>query len=111
MQERKINPITNQEVDEIIKEQEAKQRGFFEFEFLMRYLEDENEYVKYYIVNGKKIVVDMSKPVTQYKKPLNLNYERVLQTEKIREENVNPVAVCPTALCNLDDEDCISCSG
>ena len=54
-----INPITGLPVDEIITEDEATKRGYFEYEFLLRYLEDDNEFIKYFVVDGKKIVVDL----------------------------------------------------
>jgi len=87
-----INPITGQQVDEIIKEKEAKSRGYFELEFILRHLEDDNEFVKYFIVDGKKIVVDLDKPMTQYKKPTQINHERVVSDT-----------------CGIDEPECLSC--
>lgn len=72
------NPITGGPVDEIITEKEARRRKYFELEFLLRYLEDDNEFVKYFIVDGKKIIVDLEKPYLQYKKPTQINHERVI---------------------------------
>lgn len=111
--ERFINPITGEEVDEIIKESEAKLRGYLDFQFMLRYLEDENEFVKYFIVNGKKIIVDIQKPTLQYKKPVSIDHERVLRTEP--RENTVPsigtIGVVATT-CNIDDQSsCLSCSG
>lgn len=104
------NPITGQTVDEIIKQGEAEKRGYLELEFIMRYLEDENEFCKFFIIEGKRVIVDMNKPMTQYKKKPQINYERVHQTE-----TKTPTTVVPTvpsgAACSIDDEGCISCSG
>ena len=103
-----INPITHEKVDEAITEAEAKKRGYLELEFMMRYLEDENEFTKYYIVEGKKIIVHMAKPMLQYKKKSAIDYERVLQEIKVEEKtNPSPIPVAPT--CNIGDEDCVSC--
>lgn len=89
-----VNPIDGSLVDEIIKESEAKKRGYLEPEHYFRYLEDENEFVKLFIVNGKKIIVDMARPQLQYKKPILINQERVLDD---------------TPACRLDDPECLSC--
>ena len=77
-----INPINGEPVDEIIKEREAKARGYFDMQFLLKYLEDDNEFVKYFIIDGKKIIVDIEKPYLQYKKPTQINHERVLNTDE-----------------------------
>lgn len=100
MQEEKqqyVNPITGENVDEIIKEREAKERGYLTLEFVLKHLEDENEYVKFFIVDGKKIVVDMERPMTQYKKPVTINHERIFGDQKA------------AVACNLEDEECLSC--
>ena len=110
--ERFINPITGEEVDEIIKESEAKQRGYFDFQFMLKYLEDENEFVKFFITNGKKIIVDIQKPNLQYKKPVILNHERVLSTEP--KSNVTTPSTTPVVpiVCDISSEpSCLSCSG
>ncbi len=105
-----INPITGKEVDEIIKEKQAKERGYFDFQFMLKYLEDENEFVKYFIYEGKKIIVDMAKPMLEYKKKLNLDYERILQTTT--QETHNNLSIVPvTGTCSIDDTSCVSCSG
>ena len=109
------NPITGEVADESISEKEAKQRGYFTFEFLLRHLEDENEFVKIFIVNGKKIVVNIDRPNLQYRKPVLINHERVLQEEEkaVREtpQMGNIPGVPVPAVCDLDDEGCVSCSG
>lgn len=94
-QEILVNPIDGTQVDEIIKESEAKKRGYLEPEHYFRYLEDENEFVKLFIVNGKKIIVDMARPQLQYKKPVLINQERVLNDD--------------SKSCSLDNPDCVSC--
>lgn len=73
------NPITGLPVDEIINEKEARKRGYFDLEFRLRYLEDDNEFVNYFVVEGKKIVVDLEKPYLQYKKKTQINHKRVLE--------------------------------
>lgn len=101
------NPITNEPVDEIIKQDEAEKRGYFDFQFMLKNLEDENEFVKFFIVNGKKIIVDIKKPNLEYKKPPLLNHARILDDMTGRVASAgNAVAAC-----GLDDEGCISCSG
>lgn len=103
------NPIDGKIVDEIIKEKEARQRGYFELEFLLKYLEDDNEFVKYFIVNDKKIVVDLEKPYLQYKKKTQVNHERILQ-EKEKKVQVDQSTIVPVdACCDLVDGTCISC--
>ena len=105
-----INPINGEEVDEIIKEKEARERGYFDFQFLLKYLEDENEFVKYFIISGKKIVVDIAKPMLEYKKKTIMDYERVLQTAT--KETTNIISAIPPAVaCSIDNPECISCSG
>lgn len=114
MQEQKeqyINPITGKPVDKYLKEREAKEQGYFDFQFMLKYLEDENEFVKFYIVNGVSVLVDMDKPNLQYKKPVNLNYERVLQVDKPEQKETNITTIPTVSVCSLDDESCISCSG
>jgi hypothetical protein len=111
MAEQLRNPITNELVDEVIKEKEAKERGYFDLQFLLRNLEDENEFVKFFIVKGKKIIVDMDRPHLQYRKPVLIDHERVLQeiTAKEKATNISNLPVAST--CSLDDEGCVSCSG
>ncbi len=104
------NPITGESVDEIIKQSEGEKRGYLELEFIMRYLEDENEFCKFFIIEGKKVIVDMNKPMTQYKKKPVINYERVYETEAKTPTTVVPAIPTP-ATCSIDDEGCISCSG
>jgi hypothetical protein len=102
------NPITGENVDEVVKEKEARQKGYLDLEFMMKYLEDENEFCKFFIVEGKKLVVDMDKPMTQYKKKTQLDYERVLQAKK--EEKIDNIPAIPTtSSCSIDDKECISC--
>ena len=109
--EQYINPITGKPVDKYLKEKDAKEQGYFDFQFMLRYLEDENEFVKFYIVDGVSVLVDMDKPNLQYKKKSNLNYERTLQaTEQKKEAGIVPDLVSAPS-CNIDDEGCISCSG
>lgn len=102
------NPINNEVVDEIIKEKEARQRGYFEYQFMLRHLEDDNEFVKYFIIDGKKIVVDLEKPYLQYKKATQINHERVIpQTEKKTQEN--QLSAVPVDCCSVDPGECLSC--
>lgn len=117
MQEKElyVNPITGvKDIDEVLKETEAKAKGYLEFDFLMKYLEDESEFVKYFIIDNKKIIVDMKNPTTQYKKKTILDYERVLQTnqekDKKAQDNIsNPLDSSPS--CDVDSSSCVSCSG
>ena len=103
-----VNPITGEGVDEVIKEDEARKRGYLDFNFLLRHLEDENEFIKYFIVNGKKIIVDIARPNLQYKKPVSINHERIHEIEKRKEADI--VSTIPTpATCSIDDAECISC--
>lgn len=111
MVEQLRNPITNEVVDEIIKEKEAKERGYFDLQFLLRNLEDENEFVKFFIVNKKKIIVDMDRPHLQYRKPVLVNHERVLQETAQTTEAPNLPRVSTANACSIDDEGCTSCSG
>ena len=74
-----INPINGEPVDEVIKQKEAETRGYMDLQFILRHLEDENEFVMFFIVNGKKILVDISRPKFEYKKPTHINHERVLE--------------------------------
>lgn len=105
------NPITGEVVDEIIKQKEAIERGYFDYQFILKYLEDENEFVKYFIVEGKKIVVDIAKPTLEYKKKTKMDYERVLQDNK-QEKKEDNIPVVPTPIaCDTSDETCLSCSG
>lgn len=113
-----VNPITGKHVDECITEKEAKERGYLNFEFMLRYLEDENEYVKFFIIEGKHIIVDIAKPNLQYKHKPSLSYERLFKGEELLSNsntrsaisntggsstsNTNPVA------CSMD-EGCVSC--
>ncbi len=103
-----VNPITGKFVDESITEKVAKERGYLDFEFMLRHLEDENEYVKFFIIEGKHIIVDIAKPNLQYKHKPSLNYERVLGGHGVD----IPVPVAPTAttavVCSMD-EGCVSC--
>lgn len=105
---RLINPITGEQVDEVIKEDEARKRGYLDFNFLLRHLEDENEFIKYFIVDGKKIIVDIARPNLQYKKPVSINHERVHQIEEKKETAVVPIIPAP-ATCNIDDGECVAC--
>lgn len=103
VKERLINPIDGKPVDEIIKEKEARRRGYFDMEFMLRHLEDDNEFVKFFIVDGKKIVVDLEKPYLQYKHSTQINHERVHKEEEL--------APLPVVACSIDDPGCESCSG
>lgn len=102
------NPINGAVVDEIIKEKEARQRGYFDLQFLLRYLEDDNEFVKYFIIDGKKIVVDLEKPYLQYKKPTQINHDRVIPEAK-SETQEDKLPTVPTDCCSVDPGECLSC--
>lgn len=107
-----VNPITGQKVDESISEEEAKSRGYLDLEFILAHLEDENEYVKYFVINGKKVIVHLRNPMTKYKKKPLINHERVLQTTTTEKKTSNVSSVSGNVTCSLDDKDgCISCSG
>lgn len=105
-----INPIDGSPADERIEEVEAKKRGYLELAFILTYLEDENENVKVFDINGKKVVVHLKNPFTQYKKKTQINHERLLQEDTKKEEvNIIP-AVVNNPTCNIDDPDsCESC--
>lgn len=100
-----VNPITGKPVDESITEKEGVERGYLDFQFMLRHLEDENEFVKYFVIEGKRIIVNMSKPHLQYKNKSNLDYERLFK-------DVEPIESVskPSSSCTLD-EGCESCSG
>jgi len=99
------NPITGENVDEVITEKEARKRGYFDLQFILRHLEDDNEFVKYFIVEGKKIIVDLEKPYLNYKKNTQINHERVLTALDV----VGPVKSTPAPeSCSMDDG-CVSC--
>lgn len=99
------NPITGYPVDEVISEKEARKRGFNDLQFRLKYLEDDNEFVEYYVIDEKKIIVEREKPYLNYKKKTGINHERVLgavTTNEVR-NTVEP------AVCSIDDPDCLSC--
>lgn len=106
MAEQLVNPITHLPVDEVIKENEARKRGMLDLEFILKYLEDENEYIKYFVVDGKRIVVDIEKPTIHYKRPTLINHDRV------HGDFENGVAE-PAKACAIHEESgpCESCSG
>ena len=110
-QEFYVNPITGKkDIEQVFKESEAKEKGYLDLEFLMKYLEDENEFSKYLIVDGKKILIDMKNPMTQYKKKTIMDYERVLQTTEEKKQDSKSPTVLSNAFCNLDTvNDCIAC--
>lgn len=120
-EERLINPITGESVDESISEREAKSRGYFDFQFILKYLEDENEFVKFFIVDGKRILVHIEKPHLQYKKKPQINHERVLQIQEevlpqvTEETEDHQLSVVPVVTCSIvsgdPDNSCLSCSG
>ncbi len=72
------NPITGSPVDEVITEKESRKRGFNDLQFRLKYLEDDNEFIEYYIVDGRRIIVEREKPYLNYKKKTEINHERVL---------------------------------
>jgi len=72
-----VNPITGLRVDEVIKEKEAKERGYLTLEFILKYLEDDNEFVKYFVIDGKRVIVSLDKPHTHYKKATQINHKRI----------------------------------
>lgn len=109
--EQLINPMTGKPVDEIITEKEAKKRGYFDYQFLLKYLEDDNEFVKFFMYDGKEIIVDLEKPYLQYKKPTQINHERVLNDAKPEKQINNSTNIYKSDTCNVDDEGCVNCSG
>ena len=111
MQEQIINPITGKPAHKYLTEKQAKELGYFDFQFMLKHLEDENEFVKFFKINGEDVIVDIDKPNLQYKKKLILDYERVLQTTEHKKEDNLSSAVGTVAACSIDDESCVSCSG
>jgi len=103
------NPITGTPVDEVITEKEARKRGYFDLQFRLRHLEDDNEFVNYFIVEGKKIIVELERPYLNYKKKTQINHERVLGTDQV--PTIAPRSIAEPVACSLDDDSCISCSG
>lgn len=102
------NAITGEnDIDILLTEAEAKERGYMDLEFILKYLEDENEFSMYFTYQGKKIKVDFKNPKTQYKKKSRINHERVLENVVYTggEAKKNP------PMCNLHDTACESCSG
>lgn len=95
------NRITGGTVDEVITEKEARKRGYFDLQFLLRYLEDDNEFLKYFIVDGKKVIVNLEKPYLNYKKPTDINHDRVIEASELEKVKA----------CTIDGQDCESCSG
>lgn len=109
-----VNPITGKPVDELITEAEAVMRGYLTFEFMMRHLEDENESVKYFVVDDKKILVTLAKPMTHYKEKPTLNHARIFgETSSYGStDSVRPVlSSTPSPTVCVMDEGCVSCSG
>lgn len=102
-------PISGLKADEQINEKEAKIRKYLDLQFMMKYLEDENESVKIFLIDTKRIIVHMTNPILQYKKkPIPAN-ERLQTLEFQKEVNNSPVVPTPVA-CSLDDSsDCLVC--
>jgi hypothetical protein len=99
------NPIGGGPVDEVIGEKEARKRGYFDLQFILRHLEDDNEFVKFFVVEGKKIIVQLEKPYLQYKKSTQINHERILSSPV--QTSVIQAITAPS--CSMDDEGCVSC--
>ena len=53
----------------------------------------------------------MDRPHLQYRKPILLDHERVLQEATIKEKVDNIPNIPVASACSLDDEGCVSCSG
>lgn len=104
-----INPLNGEPVDEIIKQEEAEARGYMDLQFMMKYLEDENEYVRYFVINGKKIIVDIARPIYEYKKPIHINHERVLANVAFDGGAIKKME--PIKGCGLHEPICEACSG
>lgn len=105
-----INPINGEKVDEVIKQKEAEARGYMDLQFMLKHLEDENEFVMYFIVAGKKILVDIARPKFEYKKPTHINHERVLGEVTFdggATKQMEPVS----RGCGLHEPVCEACSG
>lgn len=109
MSEQLINPITQKKVDEVITEKEANLRGYRTLEFRFKHLEDENENFEHYIIEGKEVIVKLNKPHLNYKKPVAINHERVLDDNNTKKVD-NSCVVSYTPNSN-DGEECLSCSG
>lgn len=102
------SPITGAKVHEVISEKEGRKRGYFDFQFILRYLEDDNEFIKEFkLQDGTRILVQLEKPYLHYKKPTQINHERVLADEQPIEVGKATLAA---PVCNMD-EGCLSCSG
>lgn len=104
------NAITGEhDIDILLTEHEAKEKGYMDLEFILKYLEDENEYSMYFLHEGKKIKVDLKNPKTQYKKPTKVNHDRVLGgvtfTGGEEKKTIQP------GRCDIHDELCEACSG
>lgn len=112
-QDQLINPFTSKPCSESITEKEAKERGYEDLQFILRYLEDENETFQWYKIDGKDIIVKRSRPHLNYKKPTQINHERLFNEgvkteEKTKQTPIIPDLVCNDA-CNLDSQECVAC--
>jgi len=112
-EEKLINPFTGKSCHESITEKEAKERGFNDLQFILRYLEDENETFQWYKIDGKDIIVKRGRPHLNYKKPTQINHERLFDAGVKTEEKTEQTPIIPDLVsdnaCNLDSEECISC--
>lgn len=104
-----VNPITGQKnVEEVLTEKEARKRGYFDFDFLLRHLEDDNEFIKWFVIQGKHVIVDLEKPYLQYRKSTQINHDRILKEDSQVSQVSNSIGI---TACAIEDQGCISCSG
>lgn len=111
--EQLLNPFTGKICSESITEKEAKERGYEDLQFILRYLEDDNEYYQWFKIEGVDVIVKRSRPTFNYKKPTQINHERLFneggQEEGKKVETPIISNLVATNTCSLDSEDCISC--
>lgn len=112
--EQLINPFTSKPCSESITEKEAKERGYEDLQFILRHLENDNEFFQWFIIDNKDIIVKRSRPYLNYKKPTQINHERLFDEGVKAEAKTKQTPIIPdlvaTDACNLDSEDgCIAC--
>jgi len=111
--EQVINPFTGKICSESITEKEARERGYEDLQFILRYLEDDNEYYQWFKIEGVDVIVKRSRPTFNYKKPTQINHERLFnEGVKTEEKKKQAPVISPlvsNTTCNIGDEECLSC--